>query len=93
MVSRNGIITRRDLPAKITGSSDTPLTFIEQAVNRRLTAEQLEREYVRAVLASVGGNKSEAAAILEIDRKTLYRKLQDDDSIDKAGPAAGERKS
>jgi len=94
MVSRNGIITRRDLPAKITGYSEAPLTFIEQAVNRRLTAEQLEREYVRAVLASVGGNKSEAAAILEIDRKTLYRKLQDDgDAIEKPGLAPGERKS
>ena len=43
--------------------------------------EQVERAYVRAVLASVGGNKSEAANILQIDRKTLYRKLQDEDDM------------
>jgi DNA-binding NtrC family response regulator len=29
------------------------------------------------VLASVNGNKTEAAAILQIDRKTLYRKLEE----------------
>ncbi|MGH7908081.1 MAG: sigma-54-dependent transcriptional regulator [Candidatus Binataceae bacterium] len=78
ILSREGHIRRRDLPDKVTGYSEAPLTMIEQAVNRRLTVEQLEREYARAVLVSVGGNKSEAAAILQIDRKTLYRKLQDD---------------
>jgi DNA-binding NtrC family response regulator len=72
-------IRRRDLPAKIGGEPDTPAGLIEQGVARRMTMEQIERSYVRAVLASVGGNKSEAAAILQIDRKTLYRKLQDDD--------------
>ena len=39
--------------------------------------DELELEYIRATLASVDGNKSEAAAILGIDRKTLYRKLED----------------
>jgi len=32
---------------------------------------------VRMVLASIEGNKTEAAAILQIDRKTLYRKLEE----------------
>ncbi len=54
---------------------------IEEAVSRRLTIDQLEREYSRAVLASVGGNKSEAAGILGIDRKTLYRKLGEPESV------------
>jgi DNA-binding NtrC family response regulator len=72
-------LRRRDLPAKIAGDPDTPAGMIEQALVRRMTMEQLERSYVRAVLASVGGNKSEAASILQIDRKTLYRKLQDED--------------
>ncbi|MFH1699688.1 MAG: sigma-54 dependent transcriptional regulator [Candidatus Zixiibacteriota bacterium] len=34
-----------------------------------------ETEYIRQVLASVGGNKSRAAEILKIDRKTLRKKL------------------
>lgn len=37
----------------------------------------LEREYVRAIVGSVNGNKREAAAILQIDRETLYRKLEE----------------
>jgi DNA-binding NtrC family response regulator len=39
--------------------------------------EQLEKEYIRKVLIEVGGNKSRAAEILGLDRKTLYRKLEE----------------
>ena len=41
----------------------------------RPTLAQLEAEYVREVLASTGGNKSEAARVLGISRKNLYEKL------------------
>jgi DNA-binding NtrC family response regulator len=74
ILCRNDRITRADLPAKVAGGETQSVT-VEDAVNRRLTIDQLEREYARAILASVGGNKSEAAAVLGIDRKTLYRKL------------------
>jgi len=43
---------------------------------------EVEAEYIRAVLASVAGNKSEAARILGITRRTLREKLA------KAGEAA-----
>jgi len=36
----------------------------------------VEREHIGKVLAKVDGNKSRAARILEIDRKTLYTKLE-----------------
>lgn len=36
----------------------------------------LEEEHIRKVLQATGGNKSRAAAILGIERKTLYRKLE-----------------
>jgi len=39
-----------------------------------------EAAYIRRVLASVGGNKSRAAEILRIDRKTLRDKLKPNDS-------------
>ncbi len=74
ILCRNDRITRNDLPAKLAGR-ETPWVTVDDAVNRRLTMDQLEREYARAILAAVGGNKSEAAAVLGIDRKTLYRKL------------------
>jgi DNA-binding NtrC family response regulator len=41
------------------------------------TLAEVEAEYVRNVLASVGGNRTRAAEILGIDRKTLREKLKD----------------
>jgi len=41
------------------------------------TLAQVEREYIRGVLASVHGNKTKAASILGIDRKTLRKKLNE----------------
>ncbi|MCC6391721.1 MAG: sigma-54-dependent Fis family transcriptional regulator, partial [Bryobacterales bacterium] len=35
-----------------------------------------EADQIRKVLAATGGNKSRAAKILGIERKTLYRKLE-----------------
>jgi DNA-binding NtrC family response regulator len=46
----------------------------EGGLNRSLA--EVEAEHVRAVLESVGGNKTRAAEILGIDRKTLREKLR-----------------
>jgi DNA-binding NtrC family response regulator len=64
------------MPPRITGIQPMSGTFDEVAA-RRLSLEEVEREYIRAVLAQVSGNKTEAAAILQVDRKTLYRKLEE----------------
>lgn len=37
---------------------------------------EVEREHILRTLRSVGGNKASAARLLGLDRKTLYRKLQ-----------------
>ncbi len=41
------------------------------------TLAEVETEYIRNVLASVNGNRTRAAEILGIDRKTLREKLKD----------------
>jgi DNA-binding NtrC family response regulator len=46
----------------------------EKGVNRPLA--QVENEHISLVLESVGGNKSKAAQILKINRKTLREKLK-----------------
>jgi len=54
-----------DAPKKLAGlAADMP------------TLSELNRRYAQHVLAMVGGNKSEAARLLEVDRKTLYKLLE-----------------
>ena len=75
LLSRNHRICCSDLPAKIGGCELADFS-INKAFALRPTLEQLEDDYIRYVLASVQGNRGEAARILRIDRKTLYRKLE-----------------
>jgi len=43
-----------------------------------LPLAEMEQRYIRHVLDQVGGNRTMAARILGIDRKTLYRQLKED---------------
>ena len=52
------------------------LAAMESRESASETLEDAEREQIRKVLAATGGNKSRAAQILGIERKTLYRKLE-----------------
>lgn len=67
-------ITLDDLPPTLTGSRGDYSTS-EKALERLLSLEELERQYITRILEQTGGNKYKAAQILGIDRKTLYRKL------------------
>jgi transcriptional regulator with PAS, ATPase and Fis domain len=40
------------------------------------TLEDMEKEYIKAVLQAQFGNKTRAAEILGIDRKTLWAKIK-----------------
>jgi DNA-binding NtrC family response regulator len=52
------------------------LTSMEAREEPVETLAEAEVEQIRRVLAATGGNKSRAAQILGIERKTLYRKLE-----------------
>jgi two-component system response regulator HydG len=67
-------LTVEDLPEKVRGYRQAPEVVSSLPVD--LTLEELERMHILRVLESKGGNKLAAAAALDIDRKTLYRKLQ-----------------
>ena len=52
------------------------LTVMESREKPVETLADAEEDQIRKVLAATGGNKSKAAQILGIERKTLYRKLE-----------------
>lgn len=62
-------ISRDALPPTILGSEG-----LSEKVSP--TLNDVEREYVLTVLGRMGGDKSAAAALLDIDLSTLYRKLK-----------------
>ncbi len=49
-----------------------------------MTLEELQREYILGSLRQTGGSKSRAAEFLGLDRKTLYRKLDEYRTADPA---------
>jgi DNA-binding NtrC family response regulator len=52
--------------------------LLTSALQRGLTLSDLEREYIARVMQAEGGNKTRAAQRLGLDRKTLYRKLEEE---------------
>lgn len=67
-------ITPAELPAHVTGSQPQ-VAGLQAALVRRCTLADLERAYILLALEWTEGKKAEAADLLRIDRKTLYRKL------------------
>jgi DNA-binding NtrC family response regulator len=68
-------VTVDDLPDKIRQYRADRLVFATDDLTEVLTLDELERRYIRRVLALVSGNKSRAADLLGLDRRTLYRRL------------------
>jgi two-component system response regulator PilR (NtrC family)/two-component system response regulator HydG len=64
-----------DLPSQVRERRTTDV--LAAALARGLTLAELEREYINRVLQAEGGNKTRAAQRLGLDRKTLYRKLEE----------------
>jgi len=69
------VIRADDLPNHV--REKKPADFLQVALARRMSLAELEREYIERVLDDEGGNKTRAAQRLGLDRKTLYRKLEE----------------
>ncbi len=68
-------LTADDLPEKIRNYHAEKFSVSADDPTQVVTLENLEKSYILRVLSLVGGNKSQAAQMLGVDRRTLYRKL------------------
>ena len=73
ILCETNIIIPRNLPQSIFQKIDTSLIEVE---NEILSLKEIERKYIQKILKFTGNNKLKAAKLLGIDPKTLYRKLQ-----------------
>ena len=65
-----------DLPERVRLHKNTDVVVAGSDPSELLRMEEIERRYILHVLNAVQGNKTAAARILGIERKTLYRKLE-----------------
>ena len=75
----SGVVTPEDLADHVRSARPAAATLaaLAGATQERPTLAELEKRYAAQVLQETAGNKTRAAEILGIDRKTLYRLLGD----------------
>lgn len=83
-LTRYAQLTAEDLPEKVLNPSAAHTIEDSDAV--LLPMEAIERQHILRVLRAVGGHRTQAAKLLGLDRKTLYRKLESygSDEVDAA---------
>ncbi|MGE0395787.1 MAG: sigma-54-dependent transcriptional regulator [Kofleriaceae bacterium] len=74
--TRFGELTVDDLPDKIRDYRSGELSIPGIVATEIMTMDEVERRYITRVLQQVDGNKTTAAELLGVDRRTLYRKLE-----------------
>jgi DNA-binding NtrC family response regulator len=81
-LTRTTRLTVEDLPDHVREARPTPRGALAEVAEEELVSlEEVERRYIRRVMAATGGNKTLAAQILGVDRRTLYRKEAKDAHI------------
>ena len=65
-----------DLPEKVRRYEAGEMVVAGNDPSELPTLEELENRYIRRVLKSVRGNKTQAAEVLGLARRTLYRRLE-----------------
>jgi two-component system response regulator HydG len=74
-LSLGGEIGVEDLPERVRAHRPEELVLAGQNPAELVPLEEVERRYILHVVEAVGGNRTLAARVLGLDRKTLYRKL------------------
>ena len=66
-----------DLPQTVRAYRRSRVPSAPDDLSELVPLAEVERRYVLRVLEAVGGNKTSAAQMLGVSRKTLYRKLEE----------------
>jgi two-component system response regulator HydG len=74
-LTRRNEITVEDLPDKVRSFESGKLVITGDDPDEMPTLNEVERRYINRVLKATDGNKTHAAKVLGLDRRTLYRKL------------------
>jgi two-component system response regulator AtoC len=69
-------IAVEDLPEKVQNYRRSRVVVDLDDTEHLASMEEVERRYILRVLEAAGGQRTRAAQILGLDRKTLYRKLE-----------------
>jgi len=80
-MSQRAVLLPQDLPPLVSGDAAQPSSAIDHDWP---SLAELDRRYVDRVLQRTGGNRTTAAAILGVDRRTLQRMLARDGDDDPA---------
>jgi two-component system response regulator HydG len=74
-LARGEEISVEDLPERVRVHTGKARVLQAHDPAELVPLDEVERRYILQVLDAVGGNRTEAARVLGLDRKTLYRKL------------------
>ena len=81
VVDFDGVLDLDDLPAELTDPAATddamPASGVVVDVLVGKPLEEIERHYIAETLKLTGGNREEAAALLGMGERTLYRKIKE----------------
>ncbi len=76
VLSRHEVLRLEDIPDDILSKEGVPRVARASELAPGMSLEDAERELIKKTLALTKGNREEAARILEIGERTLYRKLK-----------------
>jgi len=76
-LNRSGIIVPEDLPAKVRPETRDQEPSVDDIYVGLPPLDEIEKRYLCYVLKATGGNKAKTASILGINRRTLYRKIDE----------------
>ncbi|HEY1690669.1 MAG TPA: sigma-54 dependent transcriptional regulator [Polyangiaceae bacterium] len=74
VLTRSTRLTVEDLPESLREHATPSAPPVAVDGEELVPLDEVERRYIRRVMAATGGNKTLAAQILGVDRRTLYRK-------------------